>query len=187
MMRQRQDVFAAIAQGRNPERNDAQAEIQVSAEAAGGNFMAQLAVGRRDDSDIDFARFRRANAQHLAVLEDAQQLGLEIRASFADFVEEQGSIRGALEASGAVADCAGERSLSWPNSSLSTTLSASALQLIARNGPAARVLPSNAASARPAPRCRCRSSPSIRTWSCTRRRDPAESWRPAGGSWAPRR
>ena len=67
-MRQRQDVFAAIAQRRNLERNYTESKIQIGAETAGGDFVAQLAIGRRDDSDIYLARFRRANPQDLAVL-----------------------------------------------------------------------------------------------------------------------
>src|ERR1700736_4950614 len=73
--------------------------------------MAQLAIGRRDDTDVHLARFRSADAQHLAVLEDSQHLGLEVRACLADLVEKQRAARGALEASRAVADSAGERSL----------------------------------------------------------------------------
>ncbi len=92
------------------QRNDAQAEIQIGAEAPGRNFAAQLAVGRRDYPDIHFARLGTADPQHFAVLEHAQQLGLEIRARLADLVKEQGAARGPLEASRAIADRAGERS-----------------------------------------------------------------------------
>src|SRR5271156_5746247 len=111
MLRQRQDVFAALAQRRNLEWDYAQAEIRVSAEFAGRHFAAQLAIGRRHDAHVHLARLRRADAQHFAILEHAQQLGLEVRACLADLVEKQRAARGALEASGALANCAGERSL----------------------------------------------------------------------------
>src|SRR5271156_5285674 len=111
MLRQRQDVFAAFAQRRDLERNYAQAEIQISAEFAGRHFAPQLAIGRRHDAHVDLARLRRTDAHHLAVLEHAQQLSLEVRARLADLVEKQRAARGALEASEALANCAGERSL----------------------------------------------------------------------------
>src|SRR5271155_4284582 len=110
MLRQRQDVFAALAQRRDLERDYAQAEIQVSAEFAGRYFAPQLAIGRRHDAHVDLPRLRRAYPQHLAVLEHAQQLSLEVRARLADLVEKQRAARGALEASEALANCAGEGS-----------------------------------------------------------------------------
>src|SRR3984957_8192584 len=73
--------------------------------------MAQLAIGCGDYPDVHLARLRPSHAQHLAVLEDSQHLGLEVRACFADLVEKQRAARGALEASRAVPDSAGERSL----------------------------------------------------------------------------
>src|SRR5580704_9896408 len=110
VLRQRQDVFAAFAQRRDLERDYAQAEIQVSAEFAGRNFAPQLAIGRRHDAHVDLARLRRADSQHLAVLEHAQQLGLEVGTRLADLVEKQRAARGAFETSEALANCAGERS-----------------------------------------------------------------------------
>ena len=99
MLRQRQDVFAALAQRRDPERNHAQPEVQVRAEFAGRDFAPQLAIGRRHDAHVDLARLRRADSQHLAVLEHAQQLGLEVGTRLADLVEKQRAARSALEAS----------------------------------------------------------------------------------------
>src|SRR5271163_843163 len=109
MIRQRNDVCAAISERCDLERNDAQAKIQVSTETAGRNLAAQLAIGRGDYADIHLARLRSADAQHLAVFEHAQQLGLEVRARLSDLVEKQGAAGGALEASRAVTDGAGER------------------------------------------------------------------------------
>src|SRR6266852_1677594 len=110
-MRQRQDVLAALAQRRDPERDHAQAEVQVGAEAPRRYFAAELTVGCRDDSNVHLAGFRRADAKHLAVLEDAEQLGLKIGAGLSDLIEKQGAARGPLEASRALLDGAGERSL----------------------------------------------------------------------------
>ncbi len=52
--------------------------------------------------------FADADAQHLAVLEHAQQLGLEVARDLADLVEEERAAVGALEAAGARRDGAGE-------------------------------------------------------------------------------
>jgi len=88
MMRQRQDALAAIAERRDSERNHAQAEIQVGAKAPRRYLAAELAVGCSDDSNVHLAGFRRADAKHLAVFEDAEQLGLKVGAGLADLVEE---------------------------------------------------------------------------------------------------
>jgi len=96
-----------FAKRRDPERNHAQAKIQISAETSRGNFVAQFAISRRDYPDVHLAGFRRTDPQHLTVLEHAQQLGLEVRARLADLVEKQRAARGALEASCAVADSPG--------------------------------------------------------------------------------
>src|ERR1700688_1704764 len=111
MTRQRDDILAALAQRCDSERDHAQAEVQVGAKAPRRYFAPELAVGGRDDSNVHLARFGRADAKYLAVLEDAEQLGLEIRAGLSDLVEEQGAARGPLEASRALLDSAGERPL----------------------------------------------------------------------------
>ena len=60
-----------------------------------------VAVGGGDHAHVDAARRRAADAQHLALLQHAQQLGLEVGADLADLVEEQRAAVGALEAAGA--------------------------------------------------------------------------------------
>ena len=49
------------------------------------------------------------DAQHLARLDDAQELGLQGGRQLADFVEEYGSARSRLEQAGLRRACAGER------------------------------------------------------------------------------
>ena len=86
----------------------------------------------------------RSNA---AVLEHAQQLGLQAERHLADLVEEQRAARAPARSGPACAPSAPVNApFSWPKSSLSSSVSGIAAQLIATNGPAAR--PLSACSAR---------------------------------------
>ena len=78
------------------------------AKATRGGFVAQRAIGGGDDAGIDAAREVLADAAHLAVLDDAQQLRLPARRQLADFVEEQRAAVGFLEQPGAFGERAGE-------------------------------------------------------------------------------
>src|SRR5439155_504046 len=66
---------------------------------------------RGDDADVDPRQARAADRQHLAVLQDAQELRLEVRTDLADLVEEERPARCPLEAAGARRDGTGERAL----------------------------------------------------------------------------
>ena len=109
--RERQDVLAPLAQRRELDRDDVQAEVEVLAEAARGHLVAEDAVRRGDDAHVDRARLASAHAEHLALLEDAQELRLDVRAHLADLVEEERAAVGALEAAGPRRDGAGEGAL----------------------------------------------------------------------------
>src|ERR1700730_15180562 len=98
--RQRKDVLRPLSKRRDTDRDNVEAEVKIGAKAVGGNFSSQHAVGRRDDPHIDLAWSARANAQHLAVFEHAEQLGLEVGARLRDFVKKQSTTRGSFEASG---------------------------------------------------------------------------------------
>src|SRR5439155_17354983 len=89
-------------------REHAQAEVEVLAEAAGRDLLAQYAVGRGDDADVDRARLAAADAQDLALLQHAQELHLDVGRDLADLVEEERTAVGPLEAAGAGGDRAGE-------------------------------------------------------------------------------
>src|SRR5205823_5381170 len=108
---ERQDVVPALAQRDELDRDDVQPVIQVVAEAAGRRLVAERAVARGDDADVDAPRARAADRQYLAVLQDAQELRLEVRTDLADLVEEERPARCPLEAAGARRDGTGERAL----------------------------------------------------------------------------
>ena len=50
-----------------------------------------------DDADVDVDRLRLADAAHLAAIEHAQQLRLEVERELADLVEEQRAAVGGLD------------------------------------------------------------------------------------------
>jgi hypothetical protein len=98
VLRQEGDVLAALAQRRNPDLNGVEAEEQVLAEAARGDLLADVGIGRRDDSHVDAARLRRPQPLELPDLQDAQQLGLLAERDVGNLVEEERSLVCQLDA-----------------------------------------------------------------------------------------
>ena len=86
---EQRDVPAPLAQRRHAHRHDLQAEEQVLAEAARGDLVLEIAVGRGDDAHVDLDGLGRADAPDLALLQHAQELHLHLGADLADLVEEQ--------------------------------------------------------------------------------------------------
>ena len=103
------DVFASLAQRRERNREDAQPIVQVVAEGAVGDRLAQIPVRGRNDAHVHLLGGRRADALEAPFLQDAQQLGLEIERQIADFVEKQRPAMGQLESALARGDRARER------------------------------------------------------------------------------
>ena len=89
MCGERRNVLAAFAQWRDFNRKDAQAIEKVLAEPAGIDLFLQVAIGRGDDANVDFAGAGVADALQFLLLQNAQQLRLHRERHFADFVEEQ--------------------------------------------------------------------------------------------------
>ena len=69
----------------------------------------EVAVGRRDDPDVDLDALVAAELRELAVLQDVQELGLQRRLHLADFIEHQRAAVGLLELADARRRGAGER------------------------------------------------------------------------------
>ncbi len=109
--RQRQNVFLALAQRADMQRQHVEAEHQVGAEAALGHLLLQVAVGRGDDAHVQLDLAAPAEALHALLLQHAQQLGLQPQRQFADLVEQQGAAVGQLELAGLGAHRAGEGAL----------------------------------------------------------------------------
>lgn len=86
---QREDVIAALSQGWNRQFDDTQAEVQIGAEVTFFDGCFEVAVGRRDDADIDANGFAATDAfEHLA-FKHAEEFGLDLQAHFAEFIQHQ--------------------------------------------------------------------------------------------------
>ena len=100
-----------LAQRRHAQIDDVEAEIEILAESALAHRLLEVAVRGGDDADVDLHRLGAADAVDLALLDGAQQLGLQARMHLADFVEQQGAAIGFLELADAARDGAGEGAL----------------------------------------------------------------------------
>ena len=87
--REQFDVAWPFAQRRRHQRHDIDAVIEVGAEIVARHGLFQIAVGGADDAHIDLQRLGAADALEFALLQHAQQLGLEGGGDFADLVQEQ--------------------------------------------------------------------------------------------------
>ena len=105
------DVVAAVAQRRHEDREDVEAIEQILAEQAVLDLLEEVAVGGRDQPDVDPDRRAGADRIDLAVLHRAQQLDLHVERQFADFVEEQRAAMRLDELAGVLFGGAGEGAL----------------------------------------------------------------------------
>ena len=138
---QQRDVLAPLAQRRQRDRDDVQAVVEVLAELAFLDHLAQVGVGGRDDARVELDRARLADALDLPLLERAQQLGLQRQAT-----------SGATSSMNSVPRCASSKRptraetapvkapLVWPNSSASASGSGMAAALKATKRCSARGL-----------------------------------------------
>src|SRR5207249_4935109 len=94
---QPRDVLAAVAQRREINIDDVEAIEQILAEIPAGDFFLQIDVGGGDHAGVDLERLRVADANELALLQDAQQLDLKLRLKRADLVEKDGSALSGFE------------------------------------------------------------------------------------------
>src|SRR5437899_10876939 len=75
-VREQRNVFPPFAQGRHFEGDNIQTVIQVLAKCSGAGRLFQIAVGRGDQPDIESDGPRAAHPFELALLQNAQELGL---------------------------------------------------------------------------------------------------------------
>ena len=92
-------------------REDAEAVVEVFAEGLVVDGLEQVAVGGGDDPDVDRQRRAAADALDLALLEDAEELGLGLQGEIADLVQEEAPAVGQLEAADPPGEGAGEGAL----------------------------------------------------------------------------
>ncbi len=126
-----------------------------SAPSAFHHLLAQIAVRRRQHPHIDPQAAVIADALNIAILQHAQQVWPATQRQFADFVKETGLPLSAISNLPLRLLIAPVNApFTWPNSSLSATLSGSAAQLRYTRGLAARGDPDAPPS--PPALCRCR-------------------------------
>src|SRR5262249_30078855 len=82
------DVLAPLAQRRQLKGDDAQAVEEVLEEAAVRHHGPEVPVRRRDHPEVHALRALRAERLELALLEDAEELGLDEQGERPDLVEE---------------------------------------------------------------------------------------------------
>lgn len=102
------DVGGAVAERGDFDREGAEAEVEVGAEAAFLDFAVEVAVGGGDDADVGFESLFATEALKAFLLDDAKEFGLEGGVEFADFVEEECAAAGAFEDAVAAGDGSGE-------------------------------------------------------------------------------
>ena len=104
-------VLPALAQRRQLHGNHMKAVEEVLPELPFFHHLAQLDVGRGDDPDVDLDRLDAAEPHELALLNDAQELGLRLERDVPNLVEENRALVGELEEPLLRIDRAGECAL----------------------------------------------------------------------------
>ena len=99
MLRDDHDVLLPLAQGRNHDLHDVQAIKQIFPKPPLRHFLAKILLRRTNQAHIDVDPVVPSDALELPFLEHPQQLHLDDRRNFPDFVEEQGPAMRQLESS----------------------------------------------------------------------------------------
>ncbi len=96
---ERRNVLPTVAQRRNPNGKHLQPEKQVLAEPILAHRLTEVAIGGRNQSDIDLQSSAAAQSLEGAILQNPQQFGLQLERQLADLVEKQRAAIGDLEPS----------------------------------------------------------------------------------------
>ena len=102
------NVFRMILERRRIDAHDIDAVVEILAEFALGDHLAEILMGGEDEAGPQRDEAVAAQAAELALLQNAQELDLGVEAEFADFVQEEGAVAGLLEEAFAGAYGAGE-------------------------------------------------------------------------------
>ncbi len=94
---QGKDVFGPLAQCRNGEPEGADSEVKVFAELTGEHRLLQVFVGRSNEPEVEVDRLLTTQARELALLQYTQQLCLQVRGQFANFIEKHRATLGLLK------------------------------------------------------------------------------------------
>ena len=106
--RERQNVFAALPQGRQVDRKHAEPVEQIGAEPPLPHSSLEAAIGRRNQPHVDPPGLRGAQPLERALLDDTQQRDLHLGREFANLVEKQRAGICQFEAADSSHRCAGE-------------------------------------------------------------------------------
>src|SRR5579863_4983669 len=108
------NVAVALAQGREHDANDIQAEPEILAEFSVEDHFLNVAIGGGEHAHVDLAPARGAERADFALLKKSEQLELEIEFDVADFVEKNGAVVRGFEDAQAVAVGSGVSALHGP-------------------------------------------------------------------------
>src|SRR5574341_929894 len=86
-LRKDRDVLLPVLQRRQVDGDNIEAIEEVLAKAAFFNRARQIAIGRRNYTNIDANRLRAPDTLELPFLEKSKELGLKLRRDIADLVE----------------------------------------------------------------------------------------------------
>jgi len=114
MLDEERQIFFVLGEGGHGDLDHGEAVVEVFAEEAIGDGLAEIAVGGGDDAYVDLACLQRADALDFLVLEGAEELGLCGGGHIADFVEEEGAFVGGFEEAWFIAVGAGEGATNVP-------------------------------------------------------------------------
>ena len=135
MFRQRQDILAALAERQEVDRVGVEPIEQVAAEAARLRRVLQGGVRGGDRADLNGDLFGAAHPPQGPRLQHAEDLGLGGQRQVARLVQKDRAAVGQLETCRRRSSVAPVKApLTWPNNSLSSSVSAKAGQLTATNG-----------------------------------------------------
>ena len=102
------EIFEAIAQRRQGQRENVDAVEEVTAEFVISDAVFEVAVSGHDDADTDLDGLIATDAFDFTFFEDAKKLGLHGDGHIADLVEEESAALGLLEFSDVASGRAGE-------------------------------------------------------------------------------
>ena len=102
MLQQAALVLAQIAQRRHRHREHAEPVVQVGAKASRSHLLLEVAVGGGQTRAWLSRVVRLSHALEFAVLQHAQELGLQLQRQLADLVQEQAAVACIFEVPGAI-------------------------------------------------------------------------------------
>ncbi len=111
MCHQGRNVFAALPQRWQQDREHVQTIVEVAAKFAPLHHVRQISVGRSHEPNVHLVSPGAAQALELLFLQDAQQFGLQCQRDIAHFVQEERPFVGQLETADLLRDGAGESAL----------------------------------------------------------------------------